>query len=214
MTRNFFIAALACVTFQAEASTYVLDFSGNICGASGTLACASNNTIGGSYGSVPGVLGVSYRTTNDLGTATYHTGLTYSYDGFPSLRGVASSPDLFGIAEISFLPQSGNSVTLNSFTFGGSVYGNGPSKASIIDANTKSVLWSVANLNPGTTPVIFTPAISSSNGLILRWGADAYRVGVDNINVSVSAVPEASALLLSIFGLASISLIRSRRSSH
>jgi len=126
MNRNIIAIALASVAIQAQASTYVLDFSGNICGSTGKLACTSNDIIGGNYGDVPGLLDVGYRTTNELGTATYHTNLTYSFDGFPSLRAVASSPDLNGVAEISFTPLSGNSVTLTSFTFDGSVYGNRP----------------------------------------------------------------------------------------
>jgi hypothetical protein len=211
MNRNIIAIALASVAVQAQASTFVLDFSGNICGSTGKLACTSNDIIGGNYGDVSGLLDVSYRTTNELGTATYHTNLTYSFDGFPSLRGVASSPDLNGVAEITFTPLSGNSVTLASFTFDGSVYGNRPSKASILDSSTHAVLWSIDPLNPGTTPIIFTPTVSSTSGLVLRWGVDAYRVGIDNINVSVSSVPETSSVVLAFAGLAGIALTLKRR---
>jgi hypothetical protein len=208
MNKQFILPVLASLALHANASSYLLDFSGNICGTSGSLACSNNSTIGRTYGSLPGVLSVSQRITDPTGTATYHTNLVYFENGYGGLQKVATSPDLFGVAEITFIPSSSDKVTLNSFAFGGNVYGNAASKASILDYGTKEILWSTSSFNPASSPITFSPVVSSESGLILRWGPDAYRVGIDNISVTVSPVPEGSSIMFAVCGLVFITLRR------
>jgi hypothetical protein len=199
----------------AQAATYTLDFSGDICGASGTAACANYDRIGQSYGDVAGVVDVSHASYNVSTGVAYESFLKYWSTGYSNLQGNAwGGANQSGYyAEIVFAPAAGQVVTLLGFDFGDYQNRNYGSAVSILDASTQAVLWNGGSFNPGTSALTFSPNVSSANGLILRWGPDAYDVGIDNIQFSVTAVPEPESLALAAAGLliAGLSARRQRR---
>lgn len=213
MTRTITVAAaLAALASPAFAVDVLLDFSGNICGASGTEACGDYSQIGQSYGDLAGVLEVSHRSAQASDGSTYESFLKYWGGGYSNLSGVAwgGGGPTGQYSEFTFTPGAGQMVTLNGFDFGDYANRNYTSSASILDAQTLKVLWSSGTFDPGSTATSFAPAISSAHGLILRWGPDGYDTGIDNISLSVTAVPEPATWTL-LMGGAALLAARSRR---
>ena len=207
-------AALAALASPAFAVDVLLDFSGSICGSAGNLACGNYSEIGQNYGDVAGSLDVSHRSALSSNGATYETYLKYWSSGYSDLTGVAwgggSASSYF--SEMTFTPGAGKQVTLNSFDFGDYLNRSYGSSVRILDAATQQVLWEVPSFDAGTTATTFAPAISSASGLILRWGPDGFDTGIDNISVSVSAVPEPGTWALMLGGAALLSARARRRS--
>jgi hypothetical protein len=207
------MAGLA-ISASGHAATTVLTFSGDICTATGNASCGNGSRIGQNYGDVAGMLDVSHRSYLASNPAsTYEPFLKYWFSGYSGLTDVAwggPGPTLYG-SEISFAPVGAHVVTLDSFDFGDYLNRNYGSSASILDAGTMAVLRMSGPFNPGLTPTTFTPAVSSANGLILRWGPDAYDVGIDNISVTVTPVPEPGTWALMIGGLALLGAAAKRR---
>ena len=55
------------------------------------------------------------------------------------------------------------------------------------------------------------PGVSSANGLVLRFGPDSYNTGIDNISLTVTAVPEPGTWAMLAAGFGVISALRHRR---
>ncbi len=56
------------------------------------------------------------------------------------------------------------------------------------------------------------PGVSSANGLVLRFGPDSFNTGIDNISLTVTAVPEPGTWALFAAGLALVGGLSRRRS--
>lgn len=215
MRRFAFVAALAAFalpTAPAFALDVLLDFSGPICGAAGTSACGDYSEIGQNYGDVAGVLDVSHRSALAGSGVTVEPFLKYWSTGYSNLTGVAwgGSWPSGQYSEFTFTPAAGQQVTLNGFEFGDYANQSYTSSATILDAQTLQVLWTSGTFDPGSTSLSFAPAITSANGLILRWGPDGYDTGIDNISLSVTAVPEPAVWALMLGG-AALMAARARR---
>lgn len=213
--RSFVCAAcLSAAAAPALAVDVLLDFSGPVCGSAGTTACSDYAFIGQNYGDIAGVLEVSHRSADVSTGSTYETSLKFWSTGYSNLTGVVwgGGGATGQFSEFTFLPGVGQQVTLNSFDFGDYLNRSFTSNATILDAGTLQVLWSSGTFDPGTTALTFSPAISSANGLILRWGPDGYDTGIDNISLSVTAVPEPAAWGLMLAGAALLAgAVRRRR---
>jgi hypothetical protein len=187
----------------AQAATYTLDFSGDICGASGDQACSNYAEIGQSYGDVAGLIDVGYVSRNVSTGSVYEPYLKYWESGYSDLEsnawGGAGASTQY--AEITFAPAAGHVVTLLGFSFGDYGNRNNGSSVAILDAVTQAVLWDGGAFDPDLTALSFDLNVSSTNGLILRWGPDTYDTGIDNIKFAVTAVPEPESLALAFAGL-------------
>ena len=187
----------------AQAATYTLDFSGNICGASGDLACANNSSIASNYGSLDGLLDVSYKTIFTATNQVDRDHLFYWESGYSDLIGAAwagTGRDSHYV-EITFAPSTGHIVTLDSVDFGDYLNNNSGSSVVVLDAVTREELWDGHGFDSGPQASHLIADVSSANGLILQWRADTYYVGIDNIRYSVTAVPEPESLALAAAGL-------------
>jgi hypothetical protein len=85
----------------------------------------------------------------------------------------------------------------------------------------RTSVWSIEDLNGGTLassggsinvlysgPTSVSGTYSSSNGIRISWGPNAYNVGLDNLSFDVAAVPEPGTLALFGLGLALMGLRR------
>ena len=197
-------ASMAFLVAPSWGSTTVLDFSGDICGPAGDQACASSSQIGANYGDVTGLLDVGYRSYIVSSGATYESFLKYWPSGYSNLVGVAwggANQTGYG-SEITLTPGAGQAVRLNSFDFGDYQNSNTGSSVRIFDGGGNVLLWDGGSFDPGAVATGFAPAIGSSNGLVLRWGPDAWNVGIDNISVTV--VPEPAGWILLLAGLGAL----------
>jgi hypothetical protein len=215
MATTALAAVLAMLSAPALAVDVVLDFSGDICASPGTQVCGNGSPISQSYGDVSGVLAVAYRSIRASDGQTYEDHLKYWGSSYSNLQGVAwggTSSNAY-IGEIVFTPGANQVVSLNGLDFGDYANRNRTSSAQILDAGTQQVLWSTGTFDPGTTALHLAPGVSSSAGLILRWGPDSYDVGVDNISLSVTAVPEPGSWALLLAGTAVLGLRARRRAA-
>lgn len=210
-----FHSALALAAAAAFAPAYALDttldFSGSICGVAGDEACSNYSRIGQNYGDVAGLLDVSHRSIQLSDNTTYEDYLKYWSTGYSDLTGVAwGGANATGYAsEITFAASAGQQVTIASLDFGDYADRNYGSSVQILDG-VGNVLWDGGAFNPGVTATHFTPAVSGET-LVLRWGPDGYDVGVDNIQINVSAVPEPQTYALMAAGLLAVGAIARRR---
>ena len=217
------VPALLAAAVSAQATT--LDFGNgptppSICNEVGTdgtapvTACTAGRFVSQSYGDIDGVVDLSYASPQ----ATVPTSLKWWDTLYNNLYGVlyagvggdsgslarieikALAPD--AVVTLSALDLGAyNQTTLNTtvqvfaigggaplFSFSGPV-GNGP-----VSATTLSV------------------DVSAVGGLWLEWGDSAFNVGIDNIQYSVSSVPEpAPASLLLAGGLLGLRALHRRR---
>lgn len=203
--------AAAAVFAPAHALDTTLDFSGDICGVAGNEVCGNYSQIGQNYGDVAGVLDVAYRSIRTSDNTTYEEYLKFWSTGYSGLTGVAwGGVNQTGYrSEISFSALGGQVVTLDGFDFGDYQNRNYGSSVQIYDGSD-NLLWDGGSFNPDVTATHFAPGISG-NKLVLRWGPDGYDVGIDNIQVTVSAVPEPQAWAMAAAGLLALATIARRR---
>jgi hypothetical protein len=209
-------AALATdLTLTFDAGPGVAD---SICTSSASgvgpaTTCGNSSYLLQSHGDIPGVLDVSYLAPRQSAIGTLYWWST-SYN---DLYGVLWAPagDSNSEARIDFLPlQEGSMVTLNSFDLGAYPNTTRNTTVSIVELGTGNTLFSYSGAvgNGSLNATAFTPMVSSASGLRLVWQDSAYNVGVDNISLSISPVPEADTLALAAVGLAVAGLsLRSRR---
>lgn len=209
---NAAVITLTTLAAPAWALDQILDFSGNICGAAGNGVCNNYDQIGQNYGDVAGQLDVSHRSILSSNGVLYESYLKYWSTGYSNLTSIAwggGGPAGYR-SEISFTPGAGQMVTLNSFDFGDYQNRNYGSTVQIYDS-AGALLWDGGAFNPGVTANSFAPGISNAGTLVLRWGPDGYDVGIDNISVSVSAVPEPASWALLLIGLSTVGAAARRR---
>lgn len=217
------LALLAIVAAgRVDAAETILDFSGDICGESGTESCGNGTRIGQSYGDTA-VQNVSYRSFLAATGATSEDYLKFWAGGYGDLSNVVwggTNPSEF-TAEIVITPIAGYEVSLTGFLAG--CYQN---RASCQTSPFSVTTLSGATLGGGT---IVSPGpdghatigVNSSyvtDGIVLRWGPDSYDTGLDDIRFDVravavdpGAVPEPASWAMMIGGFAATGAAMRRR---
>ena len=210
------IALLAAVTTSApgSATTFVLDFSGNICASVGAT-CSGGAAISDTYGDHQGV-DVSYRSVSPSGE-TFNASLNYWASGFGDLEGVVWGGNSSTTSEITLTAAPGYEIALLSFDLGTYLGRFASSPVDITSLGGTSILSGSLATNPGTHNHVDVASAFFTDGIRLRWGPNGYDVGMDNIAFEVralpGAVPELStwAMMIAGFGLTGASLRHRRR---
>lgn len=175
-----------------------LDFNG---------AVSNGVRLSQNYGDGP-TWDVTYR---DLTTPSFSLlGWTTGYQGTRDVL-YSGVTDAGSHGRITIAPYAGYQVTLNSFDL--TPYLTGAPR-------TFSSQWAVysvgggasfASVGPLATLTTYSPALSSTTGVIIEWKASAYYVGIDNIRFSVTAVPEPETYALLLAGLGVVGAIARRK---
>jgi hypothetical protein len=211
------LAALAAATTSAPASatTFVLDFSGNICASAGGK-CDSGAAISNTYGDHQGV-DVSYRSVDPSGD-TYNANLNYWGSGFGDLQGVVWGGNSSTTSEITLTAAPGYEIALLSFDFGTYLSRYASSPVEITSLGGTSILSGLLATNPGAHNHVDVASAFFADGIRLRWGPNGYDVGMDNIAFEVRAIPGAAvpevstwAMMIAGFGLTGAALRNRRR---
>ena len=181
-------------------------------GMGGATGCANGSPIQQSYGDIAGVLDVQYQAPR----ATSPTSLYWWDSSYNNLYGVlwAQGSDASSQARITFLPvAAGSELTLNSFVLGAWPLTTRSTRLTITEVDTGTLLYSFSGAvgNSNISATTFTPRVSSRLGLQLTWQDSAYNVGIDNIHLSVTPVPEAGSVAMALAGLGVTSLAWMRR---
>jgi hypothetical protein len=213
-----FASSLLVVTSGADALSIDFGQSGSpvICSASADglgspVACVNGAAISQSYGDVAGVADISYSSPR----ITAPQSLLWWNTAYNNLYGVAWSTGSDGNSrariEIKAV-QPEQAVTISSFDLGAYVNTSRPTNLNIYAIGGTTPLFSftgsVGNSNVSATS--FTPNISVPGGLWIEWADSAYNVGIDNIQFSVTAVPEPASMLLMLAGVAGLLAARRR----
>lgn len=192
---------LAATAPQAQAS--IIDFSGNICGG----PCGNYSLIDANYGSGGGAT-VSYD--RNIGNGIQAGDRLSWWDSYSGLPGVAWG-DPGAIVQMFISPDvAGTAITLNSFNLGSYVNANRTTQVTIRDG-LNNILYSSGQFTVGATPFTFSTPIVSTTGIAIQWGPDGYDVGIDNINFTVSAVPEPATWAMMLVGFAGLGFAARRR---
>jgi hypothetical protein len=190
------------------------------------------------YGSIPGVVDVSYRTRSDWGLGPIVAGGEYGlfwpggYNDLPNVAYFFSGPHVGEIRLDNLL--AGNQVTINSADVG--AY---PNATETVQLRVYDLLGNLLFIDNGatagaTTHAHFTPGSSNVDGLLIQFSqvvpgtpatcpadpvsctpVDAYNNGINNVNFTigpiVSAVPEPSTVVLLAGGLVAMAAAARRR---
>jgi hypothetical protein len=214
-----FAASLLAAVAGAQALTIDFGQSGNpnICsttqdGLGPVTACITGSPILQSYGDVAGVSNITYSSPR----ITTPQSLLWWDTTYNNLYGVAwstgSDADSRARIEIKAV-QPGQSVTISSFDLGAYPSATRNTNINIYAIGGSTPLFSLTNTSVGNSTVsatTFTPNITVPGGLWIEWADSAYNVGIDNIQYSVSAVPEPAAALLMLAGVAVLLAARRR----
>jgi hypothetical protein len=213
LTHHLAAAAVAMTSLSigSSASAAVLTFDGAICG--GATSCSNGETIDQSYGD-SALIDVMYDRNQS--TAVLNNFL-YWADAYSGLTNIGYA-DSGAIGSIFLRPLLGSLVTLNSFNLGAWPNFDRPSQVTILDGLGTTLFSSGPITVLGATPSLFSGSYASLNGIEIRFGPDAFNVGIDNIDFTVAngpaAVPEPAswALMIAGFGLVG-SAMRRRKPS-
>ncbi|MBC2669147.1 PEPxxWA-CTERM sorting domain-containing protein [Novosphingobium piscinae] len=198
------MATAAAWLATAPAQAAVLDFSGDICGVSATFeSCGNGSVLNQGYGDIAGQLDVIYSGLFRWGSG-YNGTTDVAYAG----QNVAG--------EIFLSPLSGFSVTLNSLSLHSWLSANRNTSLVIRDGSN-TLLAGPGALSFGTTYNSGSLNLTSTNGLKIQWGPDAFNVGIDNVAFTVQAtqtngaVPEPSTWAMMLVGFGAVGAALRRR---
>lgn len=206
-------ACAAGLMLGGAAQAVVLTFDGPIC-TSVTGVCGNASAISQSYGDTALVDVSGDPNVNGGGAGA----LLFWDNSYSDLQNVAWGHS-GATAGIFIEPIAGYRVTLNSFDLGSYPRQTGSSQWWVYDS-LGVLLGSSGGIISilGTTATHVAGPFASQNGIAIHWGPDAFNVGIDNIDYTVSAisggVPEPGTWAMMILGLgAAGATLRRRRES-
>lgn len=225
-TLLFGAGALFAVSAQATILTFDLDPAvgnyGDIPGAYGDNVNAASDAVG-SYsmgnGYTPNVT-TEYRTWQISTNTVTHNHLDFwdfNYGGLANVAFSVTSADHF--AEITLVPEPGWAIRLNSFDLAGYFKVDHPdSQVRIVDGDSKSTLIDyspVTVLGAGSSYSTFTPNLTYSGAISIRFGYNDWNIGIDNINFDqVTAVPEPETYAMLLAGLGLLGFMARRKTQN
>ena len=170
------------VSTGASASTYTLDFTGNICGSG---ACSNGNLIDQTYGDVSGEVDVT--ADSNLSTAATEAAFYWS-GGYETLLDVAYGTLSGGGLGFTFAAAAGKEVTINGFDIAPYLNRVRDSRVRIIDGMTATTLFDSGVFSVSTAGVTSytNPGDWTSSLITIALGPDAWDVGIDNISYTVA----------------------------
>ncbi len=215
------LAAAFCAAPLA-AQAFTLDFGSgptppSICssqtdGSGPMLSCADWSYLSQSYGDVAGVVDVTYSAPR----YTPAESLRWWAGNYNSLYGVlfASGSDADSLARIEIRAlQPEATVTLTGLDLGAFPNTTRSTQLNVYAIGGGTPLFSYSGNvgEPGDLPTHFSFNLTVPGGLWIEYRDSAYNVGIDNIDFSLSAVPEPKTWALWAAGLAAIGGLASRR---
>lgn len=196
------------------ATADTLDFSGNICSANGNgsgamTSCSNNSYINQNYGDTA-LVDVSYDNISGGGTS-----LRYWFGDYNELQNVlfADGGDANSRARIVLGAADGYVVNLNSFLLG--AWPSNVLSTNLIVSNGVDTYTFAGSVGANNLATLFSGFGNAGigNTVTIEWYNSAYNVGIDNIQFSVTAVPEPQSVALMLAGLGVLGLVRRRKSS-
>jgi hypothetical protein len=209
--------AVSLLTTSSGAQALTIDFGSagtpticafDIAGTGALSNCGNGSYINQSFADVAGLADITYSSIPRVASST-PTSLRWWGGSYNNLYGVAfaniSDADSRARIEIRALDPN-QSVTLNSFALGAYFNTTRNTNVDIYAIGGGTALYSFAGGvgNGSVSATTFTPNLTVAGGLWLEFKDSAYNVGIDNINYSVSAVPEPMSALMMLAGVGAL----------
>ncbi len=204
------LTTLLVMAGVAQGAT-VLDFTGQ--GGNLTLIPQS---YGDNLAGTPNVT-VGYRVGSIATNVTTFSDLTNWSTGYGDLVNVAFGGRFGDYAEIALTAGGGQNVRLNSFDLASFGSTQALQTVNVLVDGLSSFNF-IGSILGGSSRSSFSPNLTGQT-VTIRFGYNNENIGIDNISfdqlapVSNNVVPEPSAILLSLTGLAAVAL-RCRRSAR
>lgn len=206
------LAALSALTLS-PALAATISFPDTVCantasGVGALVGCSNGGYVNQAHGDVAGQLDVGYLdvdSTTGESLRWWGTG----YNDLPSaLWGNGTDENSF--ARITLTPAAGQSITLDGFDLGAYNASTRGTNLRIFALGGASYSYS-GNVGSVAGATHFSPALSSSTGIVIEWENSAYNVGINNISYTLAPVPEPETYGLLLAGLGVVAAVARRR---
>jgi len=214
------LAALA-MTVSAKATVLTFDITGSGFGNDSPLPASYGNRASSSSQAGPSGLTFGYGNFGEGFTpnvaVSYGQPAAYYGSGYGALVNVAYAPG--GMFSITFTADAGFNVSLYSFDLAGLDQTYSINSVSVLSGATtlftqSNVIVNGSSNGTGVTSFAFNPILTRTTLTVQfdasNLGANGANIGIDNIRVGQSVIPEPSVTALAIAG-AALGLVLSRR---
>jgi len=179
--------------------------------------CSNGSFVSQGYGDVAGLVDISY-VSPPVGDAI---GLRWWGPDYNNLYGVlyaGNGGDSSSLARIEIKAAAPDAVvTLTGFDLGAYSQTTRDTNVKVYAIGGGTPLYSFSGPvgNGALSATSFSVSVSAVGGLWLEWGNSAFNVGIDNVQYSVSSVPEpAPAALMLVGGMMGLLALRRRRAAR